>query len=108
MSRSRTTAARCGPLKGIAVGNAIDNDTLHLWRFLVKDGQWWTVRGLTGHWHPTWTLDEVERHLEALVKGGFLAKRTVEARRDDLCRALYAHTSDCLPMVRFLSQQVLA
>lgn len=76
------------------MGNALNTETLVLWRFLVKDGSWWTVKQLTHHWRPTFSDFEIEAHLEALVKGGFL-----ESRRHPInhlfCGHQYGFTSSC-------------
>lgn len=57
------------------MGNAITADVRALWLFLVKDGNWWTVKQLTHHWRPTFAEFEVSDALEALVKGQFLERR---------------------------------
>lgn len=77
------------------MGNAIDHETLHVWRHLAKDGGWWTASLLTSFWRPTFAQDEIQRHLEALNAAGFLSCRSVPGRRHDLEHVQYAFTSEC-------------
>ncbi|CAN7562490.1 hypothetical protein [Acidovorax sp. LjRoot117] len=65
-------------------------DCAALWGFIRKDGGWWSVLRLTGHWSPTYSLAEVEEILVTLHKGGFL-----ECQALHRAGTVYAVTSKC-------------
>lgn len=64
-----------------------------LWQFIVRDRGWWGVLRLTREWTPTYSLGQVEGHLAALKKGGFLA-----AREHARYGTIYGFNADCKPL----------
>jgi hypothetical protein len=75
------------------MGNAINQDAAYLWRWLFKDGGWWTLRSIELHWSPALGHDDVEHAMRALVNGRFLTKRELPHKS-----AEYAFTTDCLEL----------
>ena len=42
---------------------------------LRREGGHWSVSQLVHHWQPTWSVFEVEQHLQALVRAGLVVSR---------------------------------
>ncbi|MGA0569617.1 hypothetical protein ACO2Q9_02730 [Variovorax sp. VNK109] len=76
-------------------GNAIAQDHRMLWLSMLHQPDWWTARRLTLLWAPTFTLEEVERMLQALVNGGFVLQRAPESHRGERVPT-FSVTDDCL------------
>lgn len=75
------------------MGNALDTSARHLWLMVRNDGGWWTVSQLAHYWRPTFTKGEVHDYLEALRKGGFLARKAAPGPV-----WAYAVTAECKPL----------
>lgn len=75
------------------MGNAINQDAAYLWRWLFKDGDWWSLRSIELHWQPALGPDDVEHAIRALVNGRFLA-----TRQPPHGSTQYAFTTDCLEL----------
>ena len=75
------------------MSKGITQDCAMLWLHIAKSGGWWSVLRLTREWSPTYSLCEVEEHLVALHKGGFLA-----AQLHPQAGTVYGYTRQCLPV----------
>lgn len=75
------------------MGNALDANARALWLMVRNDGGWWTVSQLTHYWRTTFSAGEVQDYLEALRKGGFLARKAVPGMA-----WAYAVTPECKPL----------
>lgn len=76
-----------------ARGVALNDDSRALWLMLRNDAGWWSTSQLTHFWRPTFSISEVEAHLQALHKGRFLERLRINANT-----FTYAVTPACLPL----------
>jgi hypothetical protein len=79
-------------------GNALDMSSRALW-LSMGPSTWWTPVELAHHWRPTFAVPEVQRHLAALARAGFLTERPT-ARGAQYCRDLtspHAWLGDATP-----------
>lgn len=74
------------------MSKGITKDCAILWRSIVQKGGWWGVLRLTREWAPTYSLAEVEQHLVALRKGGFL--EAMQLREG----TVFSFTANCQPL----------
>ena len=72
---------------------ALNDDSRALWLMLRNDAGWWSASQLTHYWRPTFSIGEVEAHLQALHKGRFLDRFGINANTFS-----YAVTPACLPL----------
>lgn len=42
---------------------------------LRRESGWWSVSQLFHHWQPTWSSGEIELHLAALCRAGYVVSR---------------------------------
>lgn len=45
----------------------LDNDVLIVWKFLLREGGYWTAREIREHWEPTYTGGRVRNILDRAV-----------------------------------------
>lgn len=74
-------------------GVALNDGSRALWLMLRNDAGWWSAAQLTHYWRPTFSIREVEAHLQTLQKGRFL-----ERLRINVNTFAYAVTPACLPL----------
>lgn len=75
----------------------IDSDCTAIWKFLRSRSTWWTAQRLTWHWAPTFSLEEVEQHLETLSQGGFVERKDASYAVTPMCQALPGHELGPVP-----------
>ncbi len=75
------------------MSKGITQDCAMLWLHIAKSGGWWSVLRLTREWSPTYSLHEVEEHLVALHKGGFL-----DGQQHPQAGTVYGYTRKYLPV----------
>lgn len=70
------------------MSKGIDADCTAIWKFLRSRSTWWTAQRLTWHWAPTFSLEEVEQHLQTLLQGGFVQCMGTSFAVTATCQAL--------------------
>ncbi|WP_423458009.1 hypothetical protein [Ottowia sp. VDI28] len=76
------------------MSEGINRECSMLWLTIAKQGGWWGVLRLTREWAPTFSLNEVERHLVTLYKGNFL-----EAQHHQKVGTVYSFTAQCIALM---------
>ncbi|QIL81836.1 hypothetical protein G7047_19370 [Diaphorobacter sp. HDW4A] len=75
------------------MANQITEAAAMLWRTISKKGGWWSAYRLAREWTPVLSLADIETHLIALWKCGYLAAEFT--KRDG---SVYAFTVGCIPL----------
>ena len=79
------------------MAKGITQDCRVLWLFLAgQAGRWWADAAITHHWRPTYRHDDLQGHMEALHKAGFVERRKSGPARCSPYQ--YAVTSKCKPL----------